>query len=110
MKIMKKILVLIIICGLPVFVFGQKQFTKGHIITNELDTLSGKIGIPVKPGSGKIKFMDKTGKKKRFYPRQIKGFVINDTIVYESILQTENADAAEYHVFAKLITEGRISL
>lgn len=101
---------LIVICGFAATLFGQKQFAGGFIITNEQDTIPGKIAMPVKPGSGKIKFKNETGKKKRYYPRQIKGFVINDTIVFESILQTGNADAAEYHVFAKVIKEGRFGL
>ena len=86
--------------------FAQNNYFPGSIITLENDTIVGKINDKIKPGSGKVKFIDSMGKKKTFYPRQIKGFVINDSINYESILQTENAEATAYHIFALLICDG----
>ncbi len=86
--------------------FAQNKYLPGFIITPENDTIEGKISDKIKPGAGKVKFIDSKGKKKTYYPRQIKGFAINDSIKYQSILQTENAEATAYHIFALLISDG----
>jgi len=86
--------------------FAQKKYLPGSIITLENDTIVGKINDKIKPGAGKVKFIDSMDKKKTYYPRQVNGFVINDSIYYQSILQTENAEATAYHIFALLICDG----
>jgi len=103
MKTFAGFLFLIII---ETFSFAQNKYLPGFIITPENDTIEGKINDKIKPGAGKVKFIDSKGKKKTYYPRQIKSFVINDSIKYQSILQTENAEASAYHIFALLISDG----
>lgn len=86
--------------------FAQNKYLPAFIITPENDTIKGEINNKIKPGAGKVKFIDSEGKKKTYYPRQINGFIINDSIKYQSILQTENAEATAYHIFALLISDG----
>lgn len=89
---------------------AQNNYVPGYVIDNHADTIFGKIYQKTKPGKGKVVFRNDEGKKKTYYPRQIKGFVINDTIQYQSILQIENAEAAAYHVFGMQIISGRLNL
>lgn len=106
---MKKAYILSVILGICIASPAQNQFNS-YIISNAGDTLHGEILKEINPGAGTVKFISETGRKKRYYPRQIKGFVINDTVRFVSILQTENAEAAEYHVFGKVVTEGPLNL
>lgn len=104
---MKKLIILVVILNL---IFTSSAQNQNYVITNKSDTLYGKIQGNIKPGTGKIKFLGEDGRKKRFYPRQIKGFVLNDSVRFVSILQTENAEAAEYHIFALVVAEGPLIL
>ncbi len=89
---------------------SQTDYKSGYLIENNNDTVFGEIYRKTKPGKGRVVFRNADGKRKTYYPRQIQGFAIEDTIKFQSILQIENADAAEYHVFAQIIETGRLNL
>lgn len=91
-------------------VVGQSLSSTDYIVSNSGDTISGKIVSKIKPGVGKVKFATESGGSKTYYPRQIKSFCVGDSIFYQSILQTENADAQAYEIFACVITRGYLNL
>jgi hypothetical protein len=107
---MKSVTAVLLLTFIVFQISAQKEYVSGYLIDNDADTIYGSIYKKTKPGKGKVVFRDQEGRKKTYYPRQIQGFVINDTLRYQSILQIENAEAAAYHVFANLIVAGPLNL
>lgn len=107
---MKSISGIILLLLSALLASSQTDYKSGYLIDNDNDTVFGEIYRKTKPGKGRMVFRNADGKRKTYYPRQIQGFVMEDTVKFQSILQVENADAAEYHVFAQVIETGRLNL
>ena len=88
MKSITKILSILIILSYPPFVFGQKDYQRGYVITNDNDTLFGQVKDRKLPPFGKIykkiRFRSNSIFTKKFGPMQIKGYK-QDDLEFESL-------------------------
>lgn len=87
---------------------AQKNFTDGYIITLNNDTIRGKVkdNFPLRLSglAKKISFIDSSGVKNDYLPKDIKGYSKGDIVNYISI------DIGFGKDFAKVIVDGEISL
>lgn len=97
--------ILIFICLLTQKSVAQNGFEEGYVITNTNDTLYGKISDRKTGAFGgiydKIRFKRKR-KKKRFSPKQIKGYKMGDTYFNSLLLNDEMT-------FLKVVSEGYLT-
>ncbi len=97
---------LILINLIPSFTFAQKGYTKGFLITQNQDTLHGKIKdnlFSMNSTHNTISFIDKDGQKSKFKAKEIQGYSKADIIDYVSIKDGS-------HRFAKVLVDGEIKL
>lgn len=107
---------------LPVWVFGQKDYHNGYIVTNKIDTLMGRVKDRKSPPFGKlykkVRFKDKNIIARKYRPKQIKGYKQGNN-QYESIwIEVSNSffretyssipNSGEKH-FLKIIVKGYLT-
>lgn len=104
----KTLIVICILLGSFYLTKGQKNFTDGYIITLNNDTIRGKVkdNFPLRLSglAKKISFIDSSGVKNDYLPKDIKGYSKGDIVNYISI------DIGFGKDFAKVIVDGEISL
>lgn len=87
---------------------AQKNFADGYIISLNNDTIRGKVkdNFPLRLSglAKKISFIDSSGVKNDYLPKDIKGYSKGDIVNYISI------DIGFGKDFAKIIVDGEISL
>lgn len=106
---MKRTLIVIcILFSLSFVTKAQKNFCDGYIITLNNDTIRGKVkdNFPFRLAGivRKISFIDSSGLKKDYLPKDIKGYSKADIANYISI------DIGFSKDFAKIIIYGEVSL
>ena len=76
-KNIKPLVLFIVFWMLPSLVFSQKNYENGYIITNDNDTIVGRVKDRKPPPFGKLYkkvYFKKKHKKKKYSPKQILGY------------------------------------
>lgn len=76
-KNIKPLVLFIVFWMLPSLVFSQKNYENGYIITNDNDTIVGRVKDRKPPPFGKLYkkvYFKKKHKKKKYSPKQIIGY------------------------------------
>lgn len=104
----KKLIVIYILLSSFYLTKAQKNFSDGYIITLNNDTIRGKVkdNFPLRLSgiAKKISFIDSSGVKNDYLPKEIKGYSKGDIVNYISI------DIGWGKDFAKIIVDGEICL
>lgn len=103
---MKKAITAFLVCSIICIqqIKSQKKFAEGYIVTLNNDTIHGKVKNRNNFSSCKnVIFMNDKGQEKKYKPKQISAYTINNTIYrsykFKGILLMERS-------FLKLIEEG----
>ena len=109
---MKRLLLLLLMVGSFGMADAQLNFVDGYIITNENDTLYGKIkSTTPAQRSSNITFME-DGERERlkYKPFQIKGYYIENQAYESKIYDIDPALPYGYAVFMERINQGAVKV
>ncbi len=121
MKKLKLFGFLITFLILPFFIFSQKDYQKGYIVSNEGDTIEGSVKDRKQGSFGKLYkkiYFKKVRKKKKYGPNQITAYKMGDSRFESLWIQNNNypfqgiySGMANYgdKSFLKLIEKGDLS-
>ncbi len=117
----KPLVLFIVFWMLPSLVFSQKNYENGYIITNDNDTIVGRVKDRKPPPFGKLYkkvYFKKKHKKKKYSPKQILGYKqgsrefeslwidVSSHLYNEKYTSIQNAGKKE---FLKVIVKGYLT-
>jgi len=102
--------ILLFLTGIP-GAYAQTNYIKGYYITNSQDTIRGYIEyLSEKKNFRVCSFKNELdGRVQKFYPEDIKGFVIGDVEVYETH-SYRHRKGEQLYGFFKVMMRGKLSL